>query len=190
LGGKLAAIKMGAVWLSGKVPQNQPALAAKANDMAELADSAVSAVRRIMAALRPTVLDDLGLAAALQWEAREFRKRFGIECYVETNPDELAVPNDVALALFRIFQEALDNAARHAEAKRVSASLCEVDTAYVMRIADDGVGISEAEISTPASHGIRGMLERAHKLKGQATIVGVPGRGTMLTVAIPKSRSG
>jgi two-component system, NarL family, sensor histidine kinase UhpB len=190
LGGKLAAIKMGAVWLSGKVPQNQPALAAKANEMAGLADSAVSAVRRIMAALRPTVLDDLGLAAALQWEAREFRKRFGIECHVETNPDELAVPNDVALALFRIFQEALDNAARHAEAKRVSASLCEVDTAYVMRIADDGVGISEAEISTPASHGVRGMLERAHKLKGQATIVGVPGRGTMLTVAIPKSRSG
>ncbi|HSF48866.1 MAG TPA: PAS domain-containing protein, partial [Burkholderiales bacterium] len=134
LGGKLAALKMGAVWLSGKLTPDQGALLAKTHDLARLADEAVAGVRRMITALRPTVLDDLGLVAAMQWQATEFRRRFAIECRLTVDAEDTAVDEGTALELFRIFQETLNNVARHAQATRVLASFEEVDHAYVLRV--------------------------------------------------------
>ena len=129
----------------------------------------------------------MGLAAALRWQASEHQKHTGIEVIVETPEPDVEIERDVALTLFRIFQEALTNVARHAKATRVAVELDATDTAYLLQVRDNGVGMSQGDISKPESHGIRGIRERAQQFGGSLSVSSQPARGTTLIVSIPRS---
>jgi PAS domain S-box-containing protein len=181
----LTALKMDLSWLDNKVPRDQIPLVEKMHSMSELIDSIIQTVKRISAALRPGILDDLGLVAAIEWQAEEFQKRTGINCRFTTNPDDLTVDQDRSTAIFRIFQETLTNIARHASAALVSVDLSMEAGSLMLRVIDNGTGITEEQIHDPKSFGLIGMRERVHPWGGLVNIRGIPGEGTTVEVSIP-----
>jgi len=185
LGGTLTALKMDAYWLEQKLATIDPALRAKAADMTVLLDSTVRTVRRISSELRPTVLDDLGFPAALEWLARELQKRIGAPCRVNMPSIEPEINQNQALALFRIAQESFTNIARHAHASEVNISFGVQGDALQLDIRDNGVGIAADRIVEPTSRGIRGMYERARLLGGDIFIEGHPGQGSVVRAMLP-----
>jgi signal transduction histidine kinase len=154
--------------------------------MSELANTMLHSVRRISTTLRPSVLDDLGLVTAIEWQAREFEKRSGVRCAVNCEPREVSLDPPGATALFRIVQEALTNVARHADATKISITLREEGSNFVLEVADDGRGATEAELRGARSLGLLGIRERARLLGGDVDIHGVSGQGTTVLVRIPR----
>ena len=135
--------------------------------------------------MRPKLLDDLGLSAAIEWQAREFEQRSGVECDIKSEPDDIVLDPARSTALFRIFQETLTNVARHAGASRVDV-LLRMDPGEVeMTVVDDGVGITTEQASDARSLGIVGMRERVYSLGGTFEIGGQPGVGTTVHVTVP-----
>ena len=189
LGGTLTALKMDAFWLSSKLPADLGALRQKSQAMLELIDSAIHATRRIVTELRPTILEDLGLLAAIQWQAREFESRTGIACTLHFPPAEPAVDEACATALFRILQEALTNVAKHARAAAVEVCYASDSEAVTLTIQDDGRGISQDAMNDPTHHGIRGMFERARYLNGKARVEPGFNKGTVVIVRLPRDPS-
>jgi len=188
LGQSLTGLKMDLYWLSSRVPRQLRELHEKAKSMSAHIDSTIQTVRRISTELRPGILDDLGLVAALEWQAHEFQKRTGIHCEVTTELKEAILDEELNTAFFRIFQETLTNVIRHAEATKVGVRL-ERDRGHLsLEIKDNGRGISEAEISNTKSIGLLGMRERAALLGGRVTFTGAPGHGTTVLVRIPLTR--
>jgi two-component system sensor histidine kinase UhpB len=187
LGGNLTAIKMALSMLAARLPQEQPQLLEKATYLDDLVDRTIEAVHRISLDLRPSTLD-LGIVAALEWQAREFEKGAGIACIfrsAERAPDlERELDPDHAAALFRIFQEALTNVAKHAGATRVTVTLRRQRQHLTLAICDNGRGIAPADRLKPHSFGLRGMSERARALGGRLTLSAAPGGGTMVTIKI------
>ena len=161
----------------------------KIRSMSKLIDSTIKTVQRISTELRPAVLDDLGLIAALEWQAHEFQTRTGIRCNVSSSLKELELHKNVSTAVFRIFQETLINVTRHAIATKVYISLNQKDRDLVLEIQDNGKGITDSEIASASSLGLLGMRERAILLGGETTIHGVPRTGTTVTVRVPIERS-
>jgi signal transduction histidine kinase len=191
LGQALTGLKLDLAWLGGKLARDYEAFQTKTQTMSELVSQTIQTVRRISTELRPPILDDLGLPAALEWQAHEFEARSGVSCRVEISPGlELDEPR--ATALFRIFQEILTNVARHANAQAVEVALRKAardaehsgDWALLV-VRDDGRGITEEEATDPRSIGLSGMHERARMLGGYVSICGMPGRGTTVSVHIP-----
>lgn len=183
LGQALTAVKMDLSWLAGRLsPGNGPMLG-RVRSTLQLADSTIQSVRRISTELRPSVLD-LGLAAALEWQAQEFQARTGIRCRLRL-PDGGEVAPDVSTTLFRIFQEALTNIARHAGATRAEVVLKKQPDGLVLLIRDNGRGFNPANSSSLKSLGLLGMRERAASLGGRVDISSAPGKGTRVTVRIP-----
>jgi signal transduction histidine kinase len=133
------------------------------------------------------VLDDLGLFAAIEWQAHEFEERTGTLCAVESNGGDIQLPRDVSTALFRIFQEALTNVARHAEAKHVGVRLWFSSDDLCLEVRDDGRGITQAQVGDPRSLGLLGIRERARRLGGRATIAAAPSGGTLVSVNVPRA---
>ncbi|MFZ5557997.1 MAG: PAS domain S-box protein [Pseudomonadota bacterium] len=187
LGGTLTAVKMGLAWLADRVPAQPPALRDKIGDLLRLADSAVQSTRRITTELRPAILDDLGLAEAIQWQAREFQRRAGILTRAACEPDDLELPESVSIALFRVCQEALTNVARHANARRVDIRLERRDGRVALEVVDDGAGFTLERVLRPESHGLRGMEERIEPLGGELRVMSEPGAGTRVRAEIPVS---
>ncbi|MBD8528849.1 two-component sensor histidine kinase [Massilia sp. CFBP 13647] len=187
LGGNLTAIKMALSMLAARLPPEQPALLEKASYLDDLVDRTIDAVHRISLDLRPSTLD-LGIVAALEWQAREFEKGSGIACVfrsAERAPVlERELDPDHAAALFRVFQEALTNVAKHAGATRVTVTLRRQRQHLTLAICDNGRGIAPADRLKPASFGLRGMSERARALGGTLTLSAAPGGGTMVTIKI------
>ncbi len=183
LGQVLTALKMDLAYLT--VKKADPSLDEKTKPMLEMIDSTIQTVKRISSELRPGVLDDLGLIAAIEWQACEFQKRTGIECAVSFSPKHIILDRDRATAIFRIFQEAVTNVIRHAEATRVDIRLEEKDGQIVLCVNDNGKGVTEEQISSPSSFGLVGIRERAYFAGGKVKISGVPDRGTSLEVVIP-----
>ena len=183
LGGNLTAIKMALSMLSSRLPPEQPQLLEKAAYLDDLVDRTIEAVHRISLDLRPSTLD-LGIVAALEWQAREFEKQAGIACLFRSAERDIELDPDHAAALFRIFQEALTNVAKHAGATRVTATLRRVRQHLVLAICDNGRGIAPADRLKPHSFGLRGMSERARALGGTLTLSAAPGGGTMVTIKI------
>jgi signal transduction histidine kinase len=142
-------------------------------------------VQRISTDLRPGLLDDLGLSAAIEWQLGEFQKRTGITYKVIIDPEDATFDSDRNTALFRILQETLTNIARHAEATEVSVSLKQKDGQIELTVQDNGRGITEKELTHPKSFGLIGMRERALIFGGNSTVNGFPGKGTTVTVKIP-----
>jgi signal transduction histidine kinase len=153
--------------------------------MAQLVDSTIQTVRKIATDLRPGILDDLGLVAAIEWQSQDFQKRTGINCSFTPNVDDLDLNADRSTALFRIFQETLTNVARHSAATEVVVTLNRDDDKVALSISDNGKGISQSEISGRRSLGLLGMRERAQLLGGELKISGTPSEGTTVTARIP-----
>ncbi|PMS21713.1 sensor histidine kinase [Trinickia dabaoshanensis] len=150
-----------------------------------LLDEAVVATRRIAADLRPLVLDDLGLVAAADWLAQNFRQRHGIECELSVEPPDLDLDEPQATAVFRIMQESLNNIGRHAHASRARVSLMRHDDHVLLIVQDNGAGF---DLSTPRklnSFGLSGLRERAYLVAGEVAIESSPGYGTSIKVRIP-----
>jgi two-component system sensor histidine kinase UhpB len=185
LGQTLTALKMDISWLGKKLPKDQETLLEKTKAMTKLMDMTIKTVKRISAELRPGLLDDLGLAAAIEWQTEEFQNRTGIKCKLTIDPEDITLDEKRSTAIFRIFQETLTNIARHAKATRVTASLKEEDDKLELRVRDNGKGITKKQISDPKSFGLIGMRERVHPWGGEVKIEGVPGEGTTVTVRIP-----
>ena len=181
LGGNLTAIKMALAMLAARLPADQPGLREKADYVDDLVDRTIEAVHRISLDLRPTMLD-LGIVAALEWQAREFEKQMGIAVVMRCPDKDLELEPDHASALFRIFQEALTNIAKHAGATRVTVSLRRQRTLLILSICDNGRGIGAADRLKPQSFGLRGMSERASALGGTLALSAAPGGGTMVTI--------
>ena len=153
--------------------------------MIALLDASIESVTRIASELRPSVLDDLGLVAALEWQARQFEARAGITCRIDTLVEEVPLRREEATAVFRIFQEAMTNVLRHAHATRVDITVAAEAGEVVLEIRDNGRGITEDELAARGSLGLMGMRERAHFVGGRIDIKGVAQRGTVLTLRIP-----
>lgn len=158
------------------------------DEMIQLVDATVDTVRRISSELRPSILDDLGLAAALRWHTEQFQHRTGIvtacDCFVEN----LGLNQAQSTAVFRIFEEALTNVMRHAGAMKVDVRLEKDKGDLVLTIRDNGRGITEAEQLDPSSLGLLGMRERVSLIGGEISIAGIAGEGTLVTVRLPISR--
>jgi PAS domain S-box-containing protein len=148
-------------------------------------DATVGALRRITQELRPSVLDDLGLAAALEWQAQQFQTRTGIECNCDCPLEDLDLTEAQATAVFRIFQESLTNILRHARADRVDISMRLESGKFVLTVRDNGRGITEQQRAGQNTLGLLGMRERARLVGGEVEIEGVKGRGTTVTVRLP-----
>jgi signal transduction histidine kinase len=185
LGQSLTGLKMDLTWLNARLPSGQKPLAEKVKSMFKLIDDTIQAVRKIASLLRPEVLDQLGLAAAIGWQARDFQMRTGIRCKVSLPPDAIAAAPELSTAAFRIFQELLTNVARHAGATRVDVSMRVEAGRLLLEVQDNGRGISEAELSGFKSLGLLGMRERAMLFGGSVDFSGALGKGTRVTVVLP-----
>ncbi|MCX5820214.1 MAG: PAS domain-containing sensor histidine kinase [Deltaproteobacteria bacterium] len=185
LGQTLTALKMDLAWLKNRLPAGMKPLHAKMQQMSKLADATIESVHRIATELRPGLLDDLGLAAAIEWQAADFQNRSGIACKATLAADDLELDRDLATALFRIFQETLTNIARHAGATRAEVSLERSEDRIVLTVADNGRGITRKQSEDDRAFGIIGMRERAHLWGGELRIAGSREEGTTVTVAIP-----
>jgi two-component system sensor histidine kinase UhpB len=183
LGGNLTAIKMALAMLARRLPAEPAVLGEKAAYLDSLVDRTIDAVHRISRDLRPSTLD-LGIVAALEWQASEFEQRTGIACRADIDP-EVNLDDDQATALFRIFQEALTNIAKHAGASAVTVRLRCVSATLQLSICDNGRGVEAVDRLKPESFGLRGMMERARALNGTLTLSVPPGGGTMVNILIP-----
>ncbi|MBF0565113.1 MAG: PAS domain S-box protein [Nitrospirae bacterium] len=164
-------------------------LTAKISKIEQSIDAIIDRMHSIATVLRPSILDELGLITAIEWQAREFRERTGIDCKVRYNhkirPYLERIDKESSTALFRIFQETLTNVSRHAKANKVGAYLYKKDTALIMKIVDDGIGIDENKIFNNNSLGLLGMRERVSMLGWTLNIKGKPGMGTVIKIFIP-----
>ncbi len=183
IGQILTAIKLDVSWVVRHLPESEDEMHKRLLRSVESTSEGVKSVRRICSGLRPGILDDLGLAPAIEWQANEFSSRTGIACHVSIPSGELYVDGDRATAIFRIFQECLTNVVRHAEAHSVQASLSEQEGNIILTVADDGKGFRESEVS--GSLGVLGMKERAQVCGGSVQVSSFPGRGTTITVRMP-----
>lgn len=188
LGQALTGLKLDLAWVAGRLPRSQRLLLEKLQTMADRVDETIQSIRRIATELRPGILDDLGLVAALEWQANEFQSRTGIECHVTSSLHDTQLDADLNTAFFRIFQETLTNIMRHANATRVEVDSRREGGQVVLTVRDNGRGIAPGEARDRRSIGLLGMEERAGLLGGEFAIAGEPGRGTTVTVKIPLVR--
>ncbi len=190
LGQTLTGLQLDLSWMDRKLAglpadDTVASLREKIGEMARSIETAVETVRRISSELRPAALDDLGLVAAIEWQAQEFQSRTGIRCRLTAPSESPALPPTHSTALFRILQEALTNVARHAHATAVEIRLSEREGLLQLEIADNGRGISQAEATATTSLGLLGMRERAAAVGGELRVEGGPGQGTRVVVRVP-----
>lgn len=184
IGGTLTAIKCELVPCLDKSNRTPEFYRNKAAAVESLVDMVIDSTRRIALDLRPGVLD-CGIVAAVQWQAREFNQRTGIACTVECDCEEIILDGDLAVAIFRIFQEALTNIAKHANASEVQVKLFEADDQVYLEVTDNGCGITSPDMEKVNSFGIRSMRERCQQLGGQFHIQKRALAGTEVIIQIP-----
>ncbi|MCC7326149.1 MAG: CHASE3 domain-containing protein [Burkholderiales bacterium] len=197
LGGILVSAKMDVAWVEDRLRNSDPDIADKlAPELADklsralhALDEGVAVKRRIIEDLRPTLLDNLGLSAALDWQVHEVCDRAGLSCTIETPADDSAIPAPVSIALYRIVQEALTNIVKYAGARNVNVDLGLGSDSISLLIEDDGIGIPADAQRNLLSHGIAGMRQRVRALRGEFSISrGVHG-GTIIEVVVPLGES-
>jgi signal transduction histidine kinase len=185
LGQALTALKMDLSRIVGELRGDKKGLKERLNADVDQVDKTIQAVKRVCTELRPGILDHFGLAAAIEWQAEEFQKRTGIRCEVVFDPEDIVVDTSLSTSLFRIFQESLTNIMRHARATEVKASFRRTSSSIILEIADNGIGITEEELSKPNSFGLQGMRERVYPWGGKVTVRGIKNKGTTVEVIIP-----
>ncbi len=184
LGQALTGLKIGVSLLKKRVAGDS-VLEERLEGMSQLIDDTIKAVREISAQLRPGMLEDFGLLAALEWQLEKFKEATGLECVLTSDINEEGLDKELSTALFRIAQEAMTNVARHADASRLELRLHEDHGSISMELLDDGRGIDEEQVSAPGSLGILGMKERALAFGGEVEMRGEEGKGTVLIARIP-----
>ncbi len=195
----LTAIKMDTIWLRDRLAGADPDVEARINDMLGMIDSSVASTRRIAADLRPLLLDDLGLAPAIEWLAQNFTQRHGIACELQMD-ESLELPEPWATGVFRIVQESLVNVAKHSGASRVALRVA-IEGAgsgqqeLVLSVVDDGRGFDVHAPRPEGSLGLAGLRERVQLLKGTVGIESTPGSGalgagTQVRARIPVGQAG
>lgn len=185
LGQQLTVLKMDISWLSKKLENPGENVRERLNSLLEMIDNTVKSVRRISSELRPSMLDDLGLPAAIEWHALEFGKRSGIRILTHIDTGEVKLPGKVGITLFRVFQECLTNVVRHSGADLVNVRLCLKDKRLHLEIQDNGQGFLAKEIENKKTLGILGMRERVSLIRGEYSIESKPGKGTTVRVSVP-----
>jgi PAS domain S-box-containing protein len=185
LGQQLTALKMDLFWINKKLESgNEEKIKSKSRSALELVDTTINVVRKIATALRPSIIDDLGLAEAVQWQCREFAERTGIKTICAVNVSDIQILPPVSIAVFRILQESFTNITRHAEATEVTCSLYQDQNKLVLEVRDNGKGFNASKLKH-RTLGLLGMKERAEILNGQCEITGEPGKGTLVYSKIP-----
>ncbi len=186
LGQALTAIKIDLSWFRDEYGDHKSILD-KTHAILNVLDATIISVKHICTELRPWLLDDLGLFAAMQWQANEFEKRTGIECTVIEEPLDIELDKERNTVLYRIFQEALTNVLKHAKATKVTARLMQDDDHVMLEVMDNGEGITKEQLSKPQSFGLMGMIERVYPWGGKVEITGTEGGGTMVRIIMPMS---
>jgi PAS domain S-box-containing protein len=193
LGQAMTGLKMDVAWLERRLlaldAPLSPEMRGRMKGMSDLIDETIRQVRRISAELRPGVLDHVGLLAALEWQAKEFERRMGTTCIIRSSMDNVELPRDASTGVFRIFQEALTNIARHAAATKVEVRLDQCGGRLSLVIADNGKGIGEGAAKSPSSLGLLGIRERARRLGGEVEVCAGQSGGTTVRLALPLDRS-
>jgi len=188
LGGILVSAKMDVAWVEERMRKRDADAAAKLERALQALDDGVQIKRRIIEELRPTMLDNLGLAAAIDWQVHEICDRAGLGCTVATPSDDSSIPPHVSIALYRILQEALTNILKYAQAKSVNVDLGVTSDTVSLLVEDDGIGIPDDAQTNLLSHGIAGMRQRVRALHGEFSINRRPEGGTLIEVHIPTGR--
>ncbi len=188
LGYALTALKLDLAWLVKKMDVKDPNLGKKSKEMSELIETTIKKVRSISTQLRPSILDHFGLAAAIEWQANEFQKRTAIRCKLALEHVDFVFDDTSSTAMFRIFQEALTNIARHAKATRVDVNLYQNENEVVLKVSDNGMGIPKEQLENHKSMGLISIKERASFLGGTVDINGEEGLGTTVTLKIPAKK--
>jgi len=189
LGQQLTGLKMNISWLNKKITNATPEISTHINQSIELSDQTLKTVRRIAAQLRPSILDDLGLTSALEWESDEFQNRYNIETSFVAENVTSTIDQKISTAIFRIFQESLTNILRHSKATMVTTIFSESNQQYTFKIEDNGIGFDENTNKTIRTLGLLGMKERAIMIGGTLTIKSTPNKGTILFLQIPKNNT-
>ncbi|MFB0519206.1 MAG: response regulator [Acidobacteriota bacterium] len=187
---ELTALKMDISWLGNKLHKDQKSLLEKTKTMEKLVDMTIHKAQGLSAELRPGVLDDLGLVAAIEWQLEEFQNRTGIKGKFALDPEDFILDQERSTTIFRILQETLTNVVRHAQATRVKVSLKKKAGQLELQVRDNGRGITEEQISDPEAFGLIGMRERAYYWGGKVEISGVKDKGTIVTASIPLNKQG
>ncbi len=187
LGQLLTTSKLGIFWLSKRIPAGEQSLHEKLNEITAILDNTIKIVRKIATELRPGLLDDLGLVAAIDWQSQEFEKKTGITVSFFPPSGEYKIPDPVATGLFRIYQESLTNIARHADATKVEVTLCIEDTFMRLEIKDNGRGFDTSIAGQKKTLGLLGMKERVLMMGGHYEINSKLGEGTVVQVYCPFS---
>jgi len=185
LGQALAVLKMDLDWVARRLPEVDAAGRDRTASMLHLVDDTIARVRRISTELRPGMLDDLGLLPSLEWQAREFADRTGLECKLDLGGEDLVLEPGLVTTLFRVSQELLTNVARHAGATWFRLGMHDDPDQLTLIVSDDGQGITPDQVSNPKSLGLLGMRERVGAWGGDVTFHGVAGKGTEITVRVP-----
>jgi DNA-binding NarL/FixJ family response regulator len=194
MGEMLTAQKFALSWMRQQLSNGDKVIVekeifARIDSLGLLIDQMANRVRQLCTELRPSILDNLGLLAAIEWQANEFQLRTGIVCNITQKVDSLNLEEQQATAMFRIFQEILTNVARHARASEVSVELKFAGQNLILQVQDNGEGISDTKLKGGTSLGILGMRERMTLLGGELLIQGIPAKGTTVTLCVPLNRT-
>jgi signal transduction histidine kinase len=179
---------MDATWIRKRCGDND-AMTERLTAMVSLIDDTIKTVRRISSELRPGILDDLGLIPALEWQCTEFSKNTGLECHFQSNKNDIEVDSNMAINIFRIYQEALTNIARHAQASQVQTTMLQQNGLIQLTIEDNGIGVDLNEVKNKKSLGLISMKERARLFKGEVMIEQRVPQGTVVTVKLPSAKT-
>jgi PAS domain S-box-containing protein len=186
----LTALKMDLAWTAERLAAGESAASDKLARMQALLDAMVASTRRISADLRPLMLDDLGLAAAVEWLVESFRERNAIECELMAANEDLDLQEPLASCIFRMLQESLTNVARHSGASSVQVALSRSNGEIALTVKDNGRGFSPEAPRKPESYGLVGLRERAYLVGGKVRIESAPGEGVRIDVRIPLEQQG
>lgn len=186
LGSKLAALKMDLSWLTEKLTKQPSSYQYKTTAMHQHIDDAIHTVQKIATDLRPSILDHLGLSAAIEWQVENFIQQSGLECHLSLPDQVIEIDEQRATAVFRIIQESLTNISRHAHADLVNLDIRFINNTLLLSIADNGNGMTALQMNNPEKFGIQGMHERARHFDGELSIDSCPGKGCTVRLTLPQ----
>ncbi|WP_395704123.1 CHASE3 domain-containing protein [Aquabacterium sp.] len=189
LGGILTSAKIDIGWLEGHSKATDPEVVPRLQRLAKVLDEAVDMKRRVVENLRPSLLDHLGLGAALDWYVRDTCRKANLKCTLRTPDDTAVVPPEMAIAIYRLVQEGLNNCIKYAKATSIDVAVERVEGGYRLRLQDDGIGIQDFR-ANHLSHGIAGMRQRARALGGRFDLRTAPGAGTTIEAFFPMADGG
>ncbi len=185
LGQQLTGLKMDISWLSKKINNSDDLISSKIDSINQTVKNTIKSLQDISIQLRPSILDDLGLVAAMEWQCEEFEKRYNISSNFDSDLNNLDIPSDIATTIFRVYQESLTNILKHSKANMTEASLTLESGLLVLIVSDNGIGFDVNNILHKKSFGLLGIKERTLLLNGSFDIKAESGLGTILTIKIP-----